>query len=108
AIISDLYEPKERAGALSFYASGLKIGLLLAFFGGGYIEQHFGWRNAFLCAGVPGLIIAFLFIFTVPEPRRGQVEKIADSGETPHLGRTIAYLLRRRSFVYIAFGCAMA
>ncbi len=71
SIISDLYEPKERAGALSFYATGLNIGLLLAFFGGGWIEQHFGWRKAFLAAGIPGLAIALLFIFTVPEPKRG-------------------------------------
>jgi predicted MFS family arabinose efflux permease len=108
AIISDLYAPKERAGALSFYATGLNIGLLLAFFGGGYVEQHFGWRMAFLAAGVPGLVIAFLFIFTVPEPKRGQVEQIADTGAVPHLGQTISYLLSQRSFVYIALGTAAA
>jgi predicted MFS family arabinose efflux permease len=108
AIISDLYAPKERAGALSFYATGLNVGLLLAFFGGGYVEQHFGWRAAFLAAGVPGLVIAFLFIFTVPEPKRGQVEKLADTGEVPNLGQTIAYLLSQRSFIYIALGTAAA
>ncbi|MBS0473474.1 MAG: MFS transporter [Proteobacteria bacterium] len=108
AIISDLYEPKERAGALSFYATGLNIGLLLAFFGGGWIEQHFGWRNAFLAAGIPGLILAFLFIFTVPEPKRGAIEKIADTGDTPNLWDTIVYLFRQKTFVFIAFGTAMA
>lgn len=108
SIISDLYEPKERAGALSFYATGLNVGLLLAFFGGGFIEQHFGWRNAFLAAGIPGLIIAFLFIFTVPEPKRGHVEKIEDSGAAPRFSETIRFLLSQRTFVYIAFGCAMA
>ena len=108
AIISDLYEPKERAGALSFYAAGLNIGLLLAFFGGGWIEQHFGWRNAFLAAGIPGLILALLFIFTVPEPRRGHAEQLADPGHAPHLPETIRYLLRQRSFIFIAFGTAMS
>jgi predicted MFS family arabinose efflux permease len=108
AIISDLYEPKERAGALSFYAAGLNIGLLLAFFGGGWIEQHFGWRNAFLAAGIPGLIIALLFMFTVPEPPRGHVERLADPGQAPHLPETIAYLWRQKSFRFIAFGTAMS
>ncbi len=108
SIISDLYEPKERAGALSFYATGLNIGLLLAFFGGGWIEQHYDWRTAFLAAGIPGLIIALLFVFTVPEPRRGAVEKIVDTGKTPHLGETVLFLLSRRSFVYIALGCGLA
>ena len=108
SIISDLYEPKERAGALSFYATGLNVGLLLAFFGGGWIEQHFGWRNAFLAAGIPGLIIALLFIFTVPEPKRGHVENLVDTGRTPPFLETLRYLLTQRSFVYIALGTAMA
>jgi predicted MFS family arabinose efflux permease len=108
SIISDLYAPKERAGALSFYATGLNVGLLLAFFGGGFIEQHYGWRAAFLAAGVPGLALAILFLLTVPEPKRGQVEKLADTGTVPHLGETIAYLFSRKSFLYIAFGCALA
>ncbi|MEJ1970824.1 MAG: MFS transporter [Rhizomicrobium sp.] len=108
SIISDLYEPKERAGALSFYAAGLNIGLLFAFFGGGWIEQHFGWRNAFLAAGIPGLILAILFLLTVPEPRRGQVEQIADTGTVPSFSETIRYLLSQKSFIYIALGTAMA
>ena len=108
SIISDLYEPNVRAGALSFYATGLNVGLLLAFFGGGWIEQHFGWRNAVLAAGIPGLILAFLFIFTVPEPPRGHIEKIADTGLAPRFSETLTFLLSQRTFVFIALGCAMA
>ena len=108
SIISDLYEPKERASALSFYATGLNVGLLLAFFAGGWIEQHFGWRDAFLAAGIPGLILAAMFMLTVPEPTRGHVEQIMDTGQTPHLPETIRYLWSQRSFRYIAFGTAMA
>ena len=108
SIISDLYEPKERAGALSFYAAGLNVGLLLAFAGGGYIEQHFGWRNAFLAAGLPGLIVALLFIFTVPEPMRGHVEQLGDPGRAPHLPATIRYLWAKRSIRFICFGGAMS
>src|SRR6185312_9297863 len=66
AIISDLYEPKERAGALSFYAAGLNIGLLIASLGGGWVVQHFGWRAAFVCAGVPGLVLTLAIFLTVP------------------------------------------
>jgi predicted MFS family arabinose efflux permease len=107
-VISDLYERKERAGALSFYAAGLNIGLLLAFFAGGRIEEAFGWRNAFLAAGIPGVALAVLIFLTVPEPRRGQAEGIADTGETPPLWDTIRYLWARRSFRYIALGTALS
>ncbi len=108
SIVSDLYEPKERAGALSFYAAGLNAGLLLAFFGGGWIEQNFGWRMAFLAAGLPGLLIAVAFMLTVPEPKRGHVEQITDPGHAPHLPETIRYLWQQRSFRFIAFGTAMS
>lgn len=108
AIISDLYAPNERAGALSFYAAGLNVGLLIAFAGGGWMEQHFGWRNAFLAAGVPGLVIAMLFIFTVPEPRRGHVEQIEDSGPAHSLGEAVRHMWRRRSIRFIALGCALS
>ncbi|HEY4944038.1 MAG TPA: MFS transporter [Rhizomicrobium sp.] len=108
SIISDLYEPKERAGALSFYATGLNIGLLLAFAGGGWVEQHFGWRTAFLVAGVPGLIIALLVLFTIPEPKRGHVEQLADTGRAPGIWETFRYLWIRRSIRFIAIGTAMS
>src|ERR1700722_20948013 len=44
SIIADLYPPQKRASALAFYSAGLNIGLLIAFFGGGWIAQHYGWR----------------------------------------------------------------
>ncbi len=108
SIISDLYAPNERAQALSFYGAGLNVGLLLAFFAGGWVEQHFGWRNAFLAAGIPGLILAILFFATVPEPRRGHVERVADSGQAPGLIEALLFLLRQPTFVYISLGCAFA
>ncbi|HEX2591298.1 MAG TPA: MFS transporter [Rhizomicrobium sp.] len=108
SIISDLYEPKERASALSFYAMGLNIGLLLSSYGGGWVDQHYGWRVAFLCAGAPGLLLTLLILFTVPEPKRGQVERLADSGVTPPISETIRYLFAIPSFRFMAAGCALS
>jgi predicted MFS family arabinose efflux permease len=108
AIISDLYEPKERASALSFYAAGLNIGLLISSFGGGWMDQHFGWRAAFLAAGVPGLLLTLAILLTVPEPKRGQIERIADSGVTPPLSETVGYLFGMPSFRLMAAGCALS
>jgi predicted MFS family arabinose efflux permease len=108
SIISDLYEPKERASALSFYAMGLNIGLLISSFGGGWMDQHFGWRAAFLAAGVPGLLLTLGILLTVPEPRRGQVERLTDSGLTPPLTETLSYLFAMPSFRLMASGCALS
>ncbi len=108
SIISDLYEPRERAGALSFYAAGLNIGLLVSSFGGGWIEQHYSWRTAFIAAGLPGLLLTMAILFTVPEPKRGHVEKLSDSGVGLPLMETIRYLWAQRSFRFMALGCALS
>lgn len=107
AVISDLYPPKERAAAQSFYSAGLNIGLLIAFFAGGWIAQTFGWRQAFLAAGIPGLLLFFVVMFTVREPARGHSESLADDGIAPSLVTVARLLWSQRSFRYIALGAAM-
>jgi MFS family permease len=108
SIIADLYPPQQRAGALAFYSAGLNIGLLLAFFGGGLIAQHYGWRAAFLASGIPGLVLVFLFLFTVPEPPRGHSESLVDTGAAPGLAATVRYLWGQRSFRFLSLGTAMS
>jgi predicted MFS family arabinose efflux permease len=108
SVIADLYPPQKRASALAFYSAGLNVGLLLAFFGGGWIAAHYGWRIAFLVAGVPGLALAILLLATVREPKRGQVEKLVDAGKAPTLGAVIAYLWKQKSFRWMSFGTAMS
>ena len=108
SIIADLYPPKERATALSIYSAGLNVGLLLAFFGGGWIAQHYGWRAAFLASGLPGLALVLLFLFTVEEPKRGHSDGLADQTAAPGLLVTAKFLWSQRSFRFIAFGTSMS
>jgi predicted MFS family arabinose efflux permease len=108
SIIADLYPPEKRATALAFYSAGLNIGLLFAFFGGGWIAQHFGWRNAFLAAGLPGIAIMFLILFTIEEPRRGHAERLVDEGTTPSMAAVLRYLWSQRSFRWFSIGTAMS
>ncbi len=108
SVIADLYPPKKRASALAFYSAGLNVGLLIAFFGGGWIAQHYGWRTAFLAAGAPGLLLVFVLLATVKEPPRGHIEKLADTRETPTLWEVVKHLWQQRSFRWMSFGTAMS
>ena len=108
SIIADLYPPQQRAGALAFYSAGLNVGLLIAFFGGGIIAGTFGWRAAFLASGIPGLILVFLFLFTVPEPPRGHSEALLDTGDAPGFLATVRYLWGQRSFRFLSVGTSMS
>ena len=69
AMIADLYRPEERGRAMGVFALGLHLGLLLGLLVGGLVSQRYGWRVAFLAAGLPGLVLAALTYLTVEEPR---------------------------------------
>jgi predicted MFS family arabinose efflux permease len=108
SMISDLYPPSERATALSIYSAGLNVGLLLAFFGGGWTAQHYGWRDAFMLAGLPGLILVFFVLLTLDEPKRGAVDGVRDAARMPSLSEVADHLWAQRSFRFIALGVGLS
>ena len=70
SMISDLYSKESRTSAMATFVAGANIGVLLAFLIGGVVGQMMGWRWAFVIAGVPGLVLAAIMRFAVPEPER--------------------------------------
>ena len=71
SIISDIFPPRRRATAIGFYSMGVNIGILFGFLAGGWLNEFFGWRVAFLVVGVPGIALALIVRFTLSEPVRG-------------------------------------
>ncbi|PCJ69634.1 MAG: MFS transporter [Rhodobiaceae bacterium] len=71
SMIADLYPPEERSGALAVYALGVYLGTMIAFAVGAFVVEQYGWREAFLLVGLPGIAIAALVRFTLVEPSRG-------------------------------------
>jgi predicted MFS family arabinose efflux permease len=47
---------------------------MVAFGGGGWLADAYGWRTAFVIFGAPGLLLALLIRKTVSEPRRGAID----------------------------------
>ena len=85
--ISDYYPPEQRGSALSFYSTGVYLGILFGFLIGGWINSQFGWRAAFFVVGIPGFLVALLVRLTIREPVRGgldgrALEAPATFGET--------------------------
>jgi len=69
SLLANLYPPEKRAGALGVYGMAVPFGALIAYAGGGWVTQHFSWREAFFLAGAPGLLLAVLVWVTIREPR---------------------------------------
>jgi MFS family permease len=71
--IADLFSPARRNNAISWFYLAIPVGSALGYILGGWIAAHYGWRAAFLFAGYPGLLLAFV-LFLLREPARGATE----------------------------------
>jgi MFS transporter, Spinster family, sphingosine-1-phosphate transporter len=60
AYLADILPLGRRARALGLFYLALPVGTALAYLIGGLIGSHWGWRPAFLLAGLPGLLMAGL------------------------------------------------
>jgi len=108
SIISDIFPPEKRASALALYSTGVNIGIMFGFLFGGWLNEIFGWRTAFMVVGIPGILIALLVRFTLQEPIRGLSENRDLSEETHSSFIDVLRLLwSRRTFRHLAFAGAL-
>ena len=79
ALLSDYFRQKQRGRVMGWWAVSGQIGLLVGILLGGVIAGLYrgAWHLAFLIAGVPGLIMAFV-AWRLREPRRNQADEDAE------------------------------
>ncbi len=94
SMISDLFGLAERSAAMSVFAVGINVGLLIAYIGGGWMSQHWGWRTSFMVVGAPGLAIALLARFTLMEPVRGAADGAAGTAGAPGFWSVAGHIWR--------------
>jgi len=106
SLIADYFPVTGRASALGIYALGIPIGILFGNFAGGWIDQYFGWRNAFMLVGIPGIVLAIILKLTIKEPPRGYSEgRVPDTKPIP-FKEVVHTMWAFKSFRQIAFGAA--
>jgi MFS family permease len=108
SLISDYFERRRRALAISFYAIGYPIGGGLALLIGGGLLTYFNgtggatlpifgtfepWQMVFLCVAAPGVFVAALMLF-IREPERREVA--VDMSAQVSLKEAMAYIGQRR------------
>jgi MFS family permease len=104
--IADLFSPARRNLAISWFYLAIPVGSALGYILGGWIAAQHGWRAAFLFAGYPGLLLAFV-LFLLREPVRGATESAGTGASTPATRpgwRTYLELLRYPRYVLVILG----
>jgi len=112
ALLAD-YFPRERRGRVfAVFFAAIPVGSALGYVVGGLVDRYFGWRQAFLVAGVPGLALAALALRLYDPPRGAQDP---DTGPAPGTRSAAvggaaraayAALLRNRPYVLTVLGYA--
>ncbi|WP_439106145.1 spinster family MFS transporter [Congregibacter sp.] len=107
SIISDIFPADRRATAIGFYSMGVSIGILFGFLAGGWLNEFFGWRTAFMVVGIPGVILAIVLRFTLREPIRGLHDGAPSSTDAVPFGEVLRVLWSRPTFRHIALGAGL-
>ncbi|MGH9718194.1 MAG: spinster family MFS transporter [Candidatus Acidiferrales bacterium] len=104
SMLSDMFPKEALPRALSILTAGSSIGIFFGSLLAGFVSQHYGWRWAFIAAGLPGIFVAILFRFTVREPVRGAMEGPLANTNLFSVAQTLRFLFSQLSFVYITIG----
>lgn len=109
SLIADYYAPRDRSQALGVYSMGVTLGTMFANLVGGWVTDVFDWRTAFFVVGLPGILIAIVFKWTVKEPPRGFTDpKSSQSKEKVSLREAIAELTTKPAFWLMTAGATVA
>lgn len=100
SMLADYLTPAKRARGISVVSIGAVLGLGLGMVMGGWVSERYGWRAAFLAAGLPGVVLAILYRFTIHEPKRGGSEG-RQAAAPIALGAGLKILLATRTFQFI-------
>lgn len=109
SILADLYPPQQRATALAIFSMGVNLGIMIGFFAGGWIAEVYGWRIAFITAGLPGLLIALIVVMTLREPPRGLSEPVKhdDASPKPAAWDVMRFMWSQKAWRYLLIACCI-
>ena len=102
SILSDVFSKRARPLVLSIITTASSIALLVYSPLAGWLAGQYGWRIVFIAAGVPGVVLALVMLFTIKEPRRH-----AQAVKTAPLGEALKFLAGSKAFLWCFTGTSI-
>ncbi|UVJ45725.1 MFS transporter [Pseudomonas sp. LS1212] len=108
SLIADHFPRERRATALALFSLGVPLGAAGGAVLGGWMVQHYGWREAFYVMGLPGIALGLLVYATLREPQRGLSEECyQDSDNVPSFVTVLKRLFGLATFRRISLGAGL-
>ncbi len=81
SLISDYHNAESRSRAMAFHQSSVYAGSIVGAWAGAWFAEKYDWRLGFYIFGGAGMILSICLYRFLIEPRRGQAETAAPTGE---------------------------
>lgn len=111
SMIADIFPKRLRPVATALFQSAMPLGTILCFTVIAWVGAEYGWRAAFIAAGVPGILVSVLLFLTVREPVRGATDgPVPATGEAPRkvtLAEGFRFVLGNRVALHYVLGPAL-
>lgn len=105
AMVAAHFPQRMRAGLLGGFFASASAGSVLGVILGGVIASRFGWQAAFGVVGIPGLIIALLYLF-VRDYKTVETRSARTSGAAPTRRELLGSIFRSWTVRWICIGAA--
>jgi len=109
ALLASLFPLRMRSSVLgAFFLAGI-LGSVLGVILGGIIAQRWGWQAGFGAVGVPGLVLAFVFLLVVRDYKTVALPAAHGTGSRTGLAARaiVAALLRPRTALVACLGAGL-
>jgi MFS family permease len=107
ALLASLFPQRMRSTVLgTFLAAGL-VGSVLGVVLGGFIAERWSWQAGFGAVGLPGLALAFVFLFVVRDYRTVALPKPTGCQPARRAVADIAALLKPRTAILTCIGAGL-
>ena len=83
ALLATLFPVRMRSTVLGASSSPAILGSVLGVVLGGFIAERWGWQAGFGAVGVPGLVLAFVFLFIVRDYKTVALPAASGEGGAP-------------------------